>query len=87
MIKGLRWSQPEVRGTIVAELRHQEAGWAKARRMVVIRHEVKEKKQPGGNALVAVPATCSWLWRPARAQSTRPSLCGVTTTSVLGANA
>jgi len=50
IIKDLKWSQTEVRGTSVAELWHQEAGWAKARRMVIIRHEVKEKKRPGGSA-------------------------------------
>lgn len=55
IIKSLRWSQTEVRGTSVAELWHQEAGWAKARRLVVMRHEVKEKQRPGGKVLLEVP--------------------------------
>ena len=55
IIKELKWSQTEVRGTSVAELWHQETGWAKARRMVIIRHEIKEKQRPGGKALLEVP--------------------------------
>ena len=55
IIKDLKWSKTEVRGTSVAEVWHQETGWARARRMVIIRHEVKEKKRPGGKALLEVP--------------------------------
>ena len=53
--KGLAWRDTEVRGTCVAEIWHQEQGWAKARRLVLIRHEIKEKKRPGGKALIEVP--------------------------------
>ena len=55
IIKGLKWHDIEVRGTSVAELWHQEQGWAKPRRLVLIRHEIKEKKRPGGKALIEVP--------------------------------
>ena len=55
LIKGLEWRATEVRGTSVAEILHQESGWAKARRLVLIRHEIKEKKRPGGKALIEVP--------------------------------
>lgn len=55
LIKGLTWRDTEVRGTSVAEVWHQEQGWAKPRRLVLIRHEIKEKKRPGGKALLEVP--------------------------------
>jgi len=52
---GLEWQATEVRGTMVAEMWHQESGWKKPRRLMVIRHEIKEKKRPGGKKLVEVP--------------------------------
>lgn len=55
IIKGLVWRETEVRGTSVAEVQHQEQGWARPRRLVLIRHEIKEKKRPGGKALIEVP--------------------------------
>jgi Transposase DDE domain group 1 len=52
---GLDWQPTKVRGTTVAEVMHKEQGWKKPRRLVIIRHEIKEKKRPGGKALIEVP--------------------------------
>jgi hypothetical protein len=48
------WQPTEVAGTEVAEVSHQEAGWEKPRRVVLIRHRVAEKKRPGGKKLLEV---------------------------------
>ena len=45
------WQPSEVPGTEVAELWHQEFGWEKPRRLILIRHRVSEKKRPGGKKL------------------------------------
>ncbi|MEI6352305.1 MAG: transposase, partial [Verrucomicrobiota bacterium] len=37
-----------------AEIWHQEIGWKDARRLVLIRHRVCEKKRPGGKKLIDV---------------------------------
>jgi hypothetical protein len=48
------WQQTEVAGTQVSEVWHEETGWGKARRIVLIRHQVSEKKRPGGKKLIEV---------------------------------
>jgi hypothetical protein len=50
------WQVSPVPGTEVAEVWHQEAGWAAARRVILIRHRVAEKPRPGGKKLVDVEA-------------------------------
>jgi Transposase DDE domain group 1 len=53
--KGLVWSQTEIAGTCVAEMSHQEQGWSKPRRLILIRHEVHEKRRVGGKRLIECP--------------------------------
>lgn len=48
------WQPTPVPGTEVAEVWHEEIGWGKARRMILIRHKVSEKKRPGGKKLLEV---------------------------------
>jgi hypothetical protein len=47
---------------------HHEKGWSRPRRLVVVRHEIKEKKRPGGKKLIEVPGDRS------RAESRRAQL-------------
>ncbi|MBF8285066.1 MAG: Transposase DDE domain protein [Anaerolineales bacterium] len=49
------WMATEVAGTEVGDLWHQEHGWAKPRRLILIRHRLAEKKRPGGKRLVDCP--------------------------------
>jgi hypothetical protein len=53
--KDLIWTPSEVPGTDVAEVWHQERGWAKPRRVILIRHRLEEKDRPGGKRLVDCP--------------------------------
>jgi len=48
------WQPTEVSGTEVAQVWHQEHGWQKPRRLILIRHEVADKKRPGGKKLLEV---------------------------------
>ncbi len=48
------WQASPVPGTDVAQVWHQEIGWEKPRRLVLIRHRVEEKKRPGGKKLIDV---------------------------------
>jgi hypothetical protein len=48
------WCRSEVAGTEVAEVWHQEIGWQKPRRLILIRHKLAEKKRPGGKKLLEV---------------------------------
>jgi hypothetical protein len=48
------WQRSEVPGTEVAEVWHEEIGWGKPRRLILIRHRVAEKKRPGGKKLLEV---------------------------------
>ena len=50
-----QWEATEVPGTEVAEVWHQEQGWEKPRRLILIRHRTEEKKRPGGKTLLEVP--------------------------------
>lgn len=34
---------------------HQEQGWPSARRLILIRHRIEEKKRPGGKRLIDCP--------------------------------
>ena len=52
--KEMNWRSTAVQGTDVAEVWHQELGWPKPRRVVLIRHRVAEKKRPGGKTLLDV---------------------------------
>jgi hypothetical protein len=51
----LIWEASEVRGTDVAEVWHKEANWPQPRRLVLIRHRVKDKERPCGKKLVDCP--------------------------------
>ena len=53
--KETQWEATEVPGTDVAEIWHQEQGWEKPRRIILIRHRTEEKKRPGGKKLLEVP--------------------------------
>ncbi len=55
LTKGLVWSETEIAGTCVAEMLYQEQGWSKARRLILIRHEVQEKRRVGGKRLIECP--------------------------------
>jgi len=48
------WTPSEVPGSEVAEVWHEEMGWGKARRLILIRHKASEKKRPGGKRLLEV---------------------------------
>lgn len=48
------WQPTEVIGTEVAQVWHQEHGWQKPRRLILIRHKVADKKRPGGKKLLEV---------------------------------
>jgi len=51
-----QWQSTEVNGTEVCDLVHQEWSWRTARRVILIRHRVCDKKRPGGKMLVDLPA-------------------------------
>lgn len=55
IVKGMDWQPTGVRGVTVAEIIHHEKGWSRPRRLVVVRHEIKEKKRAGGKKLIEVP--------------------------------
>jgi hypothetical protein len=48
------WQPTEVIGTEVVQVWHQEHGWQKPRRLILIRHKVADKKRPGGKKLLEV---------------------------------
>ena len=49
------WEATAVPGTEVAEVMHEELGWSTARRLILIRHRLTEKKRPTGKRLVDCP--------------------------------
>jgi hypothetical protein len=51
----LIWEPSEVPGTEVAEVWHQEINWARARRVILLRHRVADKERPGGKKLIDCP--------------------------------
>jgi hypothetical protein len=53
--KGLEWKPTSVTGTEVAEMVYQGVHWRRARRLVLIRHRVVEKKRAGGKMLLDCP--------------------------------
>jgi len=53
--RGLVWTETEITGTAVAQLEYQEAGWMHPRRLILIRHEVREKRRVGGKRLIDCP--------------------------------
>lgn len=56
IIKGdLTWAPTEVPGTEVAELEYQAMSWPHPRRLVLIRHRVREDETRGGKRLLDVP--------------------------------
>jgi hypothetical protein len=56
IIKGdLKWTATEVPGTEVAELEYQAMSWPHPRRLVLIRHRVREDENRGGKRLLDVP--------------------------------
>lgn len=56
LIKGdLVWTPTEVPGTEVAQLEYQAMSWAHPRRLVLIRHRVREDESRGGKRLLDVP--------------------------------
>jgi len=48
------WQVSPVPGTEVASVWHQEVGWRNPRRLVLVRHRVKEKQRAGGKKLIDV---------------------------------
>lgn len=56
LIKGdLPWTATEVPGTEVAQLEYQSMNWPHPRRLVLIRHRVREDNRRGGKCLLDVP--------------------------------
>jgi len=53
--KEQRWQCTEVPGTQVSEVDYQAQGWERARRLVLIRHQVSAKARPAGKELLEVP--------------------------------
>jgi len=53
--KQQQWQSTEVAGTEVCDLVHQEPSWQTARRVILVRHRVVDKKRPGGKILIDVP--------------------------------
>jgi hypothetical protein len=53
--KGLVWQETQSTGTTVAEIEYQEAGWKAPRRLILIRHQVQEKRRVGGKRLIDCP--------------------------------
>lgn len=52
----LNWQATEIEGTEVAEMFYQSQGWRRPRRLILIRHRLKEKKsRAGGKMLLDVP--------------------------------
>ena len=49
------WHDTEVAGTQVTEVITQEWSWARARRVVLVRHRIQDKARPGGKRLIEVP--------------------------------
>jgi hypothetical protein len=49
------WQSTPVAGTEVAEVLTQEWSWQRARRVVLIRHRIEQKKRPGGRRLIETP--------------------------------
>jgi hypothetical protein len=55
MLWNLQWTVTEVPGTEVAELDYQGMSWPHPRRLVLIRHRVREDESRGGKRLLDVP--------------------------------
>ncbi len=55
IVKGLIWQETEIPGTAVAQIEYQETGWKQPRRLILIRHEVQEKRRVGGKRLIDCP--------------------------------
>jgi len=53
--RGLVWTETEIVGTTLTELEYQEAGWRNPRRLILIRHQVQEKRRVGGKRLIDCP--------------------------------
>ena len=53
--QGLVWTETEIAGTAVSQLEYQETGWRNPRRLILIRHEVREKRRVGGKRLIDCP--------------------------------
>ena len=53
--KTTQWRPTEIAGTEVAEALHQEWGWSKPRRVVLIRHLQSKRPDAGGRLLVDCP--------------------------------
>jgi Transposase DDE domain group 1 len=50
-----QWQATDLPGTEVAEVMHQEWGWTKPRRVILIRHRQKDRPEAGGKLLVDCP--------------------------------
>jgi hypothetical protein len=53
--KGLVWSETEIPGAAVAEMEYQQTDWSRPRRLILIRHQVQEKRRAGGKRLIDCP--------------------------------
>jgi Transposase DDE domain group 1 len=53
--RGLQWQATEVPGTEVAEIEYQAMSWPHPRRLVLVRHRIKEGDTRGGKRLLEVP--------------------------------
>ena len=53
--RDLVWRPTELRGTDVAEIEYRAQSWPQPRRLILIRHRVKERPGAGGKKLIEVP--------------------------------
>jgi hypothetical protein len=53
--KDTLWQATALTGTEVAEVWHQEKEWAHPRRLILIRHQVSQKRRAGGKPLLDIP--------------------------------
>jgi hypothetical protein len=53
--RGLVWTETKIEGTSVAQLQYQKQGWSRPRRLILIRHQIQEKRRVGGKRLLHCP--------------------------------
>jgi hypothetical protein len=72
--KNLQWVQTPIAGTEVAQMDYQGDNWSRARRLIIIRHRVEEKKdnRAGGKKLLDCPGYHFQALVTSLAQSVEP---------------
>lgn len=52
---GLDWQETEAAGICAAEVWHKEKTWRTPRRLILLRHQIREDRRTGGKKLIDVP--------------------------------